>query len=119
MDNVVDLDDGVVKGLLSLLGGGIGTDVYGAGRVRNVLVRVRICPISVEGLPTNIDGALSDHGTVGLVDDAIDLLQVIRVRDDLVVSDDVLEERGGSASERERGEEDQDRKSLQFYVHTL
>ena len=37
-----------------------------------------------------MDGALGDHGAVGLVDDAVDLLEVIRVRDDLVVGDDVL-----------------------------
>lgn len=39
---------------------------------------------------TDFDGALSDHGAVGLVDDAIDLLEVVRVRDDLVVGDNVL-----------------------------
>lgn len=39
---------------------------------------------------TDGDGALGNHGAVGLVDDAIDLLEVIRVRDDLVVGDEVL-----------------------------
>lgn len=50
---------------------------------------------------TNIDAALGDHGAVGLVHDAADLLEVIRVREDLVVGDDVLsskkKERAGSA----------------------
>jgi hypothetical protein len=39
---------------------------------------------------TDGDGTLGNHGAVGLVDDAIDLLEVIRVRDDLVVGDEVL-----------------------------
>jgi hypothetical protein len=43
---------------------------------------------------TDRDGALDDHGAIGLVDDAIDLLQVVRVPDDLVSGDDVLFENG-------------------------
>ena len=39
---------------------------------------------------TNLDGALNDHGAVGLVDNAVDLLEVVRVRDDLVTGDNVL-----------------------------
>jgi len=39
---------------------------------------------------TDFDGALDDHGAVSLVGDAINLLQVVRVRDDLVVADNVL-----------------------------
>lgn len=41
-------------------------------------------------LRTDFDGALGDHGAVGLIDDAVDLLEVVRVRDDLVAADDVL-----------------------------
>ena len=40
---------------------------------------------SIEGLTTD-----SDLGAVGLVDNAVDLLEVVRVRDELVVGDDVL-----------------------------
>lgn len=43
-----------------------------------------------DSVRTDVDGALGNHGAVGLVDDAIDLLEVIRVRDDLVVGDEVL-----------------------------
>jgi hypothetical protein len=65
VDDVVDLDFRVLEGLLGLLGGRVGTGV-------------------------NLNGALGDHGAVGLVDDAIDLLEVVRVRDDLVIGDNVL-----------------------------
>lgn len=40
---------------------------------------------------TDVDGALSDHGAVGLVNDAIDLLEVVGVGDDLVTGEDILE----------------------------
>ena len=65
VDDVVDLDGLVLKGLLTLLGGGVGTNV-------------------------DLDGALLNHGAVGLIGDAIDLLEVIGVRDDLVTGDDIL-----------------------------
>lgn len=39
----------------------------------------------VEGLTTN-----GDLGAVGLEDNAVDLLEVVRVRDELVAADDVL-----------------------------
>lgn len=42
---------------------------------------------------TNGDTALLDHGTVSLVDDPVDLLEVVRVRDHLVVGDDILEDK--------------------------
>lgn len=41
-------------------------------------------------LHTNFDSTLSDHGAVGLVDNVIDELEVVRVRDDLVLGDDIL-----------------------------
>ena len=66
VDDVVDLDGLVLKGLLTLLGGGVGTNV-------------------------DLDGALLNHGAVGLIGDAIaDLSEVVRVRDDLVAGDDIL-----------------------------
>lgn len=39
---------------------------------------------------TDVDGADGDHGTVGLVEEAMRLLQVVRVGDDLVADEDVL-----------------------------
>ena len=65
VDNVVDLERGVLEGLLALLGGGVGANV-------------------------DLDGALLNHGAVDLVGDAIDLLEIVRVGDDLVAGDDVL-----------------------------
>lgn len=49
-----------------------------------------------DSVRTDLDGALSDHGAVGLVDDAIDLLEIVRVGDDLVAGDEVLFEFAGS-----------------------
>jgi hypothetical protein len=51
--------------------------------------------LHTEGLATN-----GDLGAVGLVDDAVNLLDVVRVGDDLVVGDDVL---GTELACRERG----------------
>lgn len=39
---------------------------------------------------TNLDSALGDHGTVGLVDNVVNQLEVERIGDDLVIGDDVL-----------------------------
>jgi len=48
------------------------------------------------GSRTDLNGTLNDHLAVDLVDDAIDLLQVVRIRDDLVVGDGILfEKRAG------------------------
>ena len=49
----------------------------------------------VGGVRTDADGAEGDHGAVDLIGDAVDLLDVIRVRDDLVIGDDVLGAAGG------------------------
>jgi len=78
---VCDIEDGligIVGTLLGLLRGCVGA--------------------GVEGLAAN-----GDLSAVGLVDDAVDLLEVVGVRDELVAGDDVL--RGGvsALSERVRG----------------
>lgn len=39
---------------------------------------------------TDTDSLLSDHGAVGLVDDAIDQLKVVRIGDNLVIGDEIL-----------------------------
>lgn len=39
---------------------------------------------------TNADSTLLDHGTVGLVDDAIDLLEIVGVGEELVTGEDIL-----------------------------
>jgi hypothetical protein len=42
---------------------------------------------------TDFDGRLGNHGAVGLENDAANILEVVRVRDDLVAGEDVLEVR--------------------------
>lgn len=65
MSDIEDGLAGVVEGLLALLGGWVGANV--------------------DCLTT--DGDLL---AIGLVDDAVDLFEVVRVGDDLVAGDDVL-----------------------------
>ena len=50
---------------------------------------------------TDVLATNSDTGAVGLVDDAVNLLEVVGVRDDLVTGEDVLEKGQYSASSRE------------------
>lgn len=50
-------------------------------------------------LRTDVDGTLSDHGTVSLEDDSVDLLEVVRVRDDLVAGKEVLLQRNCGVSD--------------------
>lgn len=42
------------------------------------------------GVLTDFDGAQGDHGTITLVDSAIDLLKIIGVGDDLITGDNIL-----------------------------
>ena len=46
----------------------------------------------MSGIRTDFDGAKCDHCTVDLVDNAIHFLEIVGVRDDLVTSDDVLQQ---------------------------
>ena len=39
---------------------------------------------------TDDNGTLGDHGAVSLVDNVVDELEIVRVRDDLVIGEDVL-----------------------------
>jgi hypothetical protein len=101
VDDVVDLDVGVVEGLLGLLGGGVGANVWWEGGGNGQLPfgfpgRARLTQSRATGreslaVRTDLDGALGDHGAVNLVDDTVDLGHVVRVRDDLVIADDVLD----------------------------
>ena len=69
--NIEHLLRGILDALLSLLSGRIGADV-------------------------DVVAANADLLAVALVRDAVDLLEVVRVRDDLVAGDDVLADRGHS-----------------------
>ena len=84
MDDVVDLDRLVLDALVSLLGRGVGPNVCDAN-----LAPARSPPL-LAGVRTDFDTTLGDHGAVGLIDNVVDELQIVRVRDDLVVGDDVL-----------------------------
>lgn len=45
---------------------------------------------------TDVDSANGDHGAVGLVEEAIGFLQVVRIREDLVADEDVLFDEGSA-----------------------
>ena len=45
---------------------------------------------TVGGRRTDFDGIDFDHGAITFVDDPIDQLDIIRVREDLVAGDDIL-----------------------------
>jgi hypothetical protein len=83
VDNVVDLNGTVLKILLGLLSRGVGTGIWGV---------LGSCSLDVGARSphTNLDSAESDHLAVNLVDNAIDLLWVVGVRENLVSGDDVL-----------------------------
>jgi hypothetical protein len=44
----------------------------------------------VRGIRTNIDSTESDHLAIDFVDNIVDFLEIVGVRDDLVTSDNVL-----------------------------
>jgi hypothetical protein len=100
MDDVVDADDSIVQRLLGFLGGSVGTDVCRpvtlARSHRGNFRGPRLCRL------TDLDVALRNHGAVGLVDDAVDLLEIIRVRDHLIAGEDVLIDAGLAAAGRGR-----------------
>jgi hypothetical protein len=50
----------------------------------------RVLEESGVAIRTDFNGTKGDHGAVDFVDGTIDLLHIIRVRDDLVIGDNVL-----------------------------
>jgi len=96
--HVVDFDISVLDTLLSLLGGSVSTRVWkerqfglapcsaGCG----LPPHVGLAAGAGSGARTDVDGALDDHSAIDLVDDAINLLQIVRVRDDLVSGEGIL-----------------------------
>lgn len=83
--------------------GASGSIRYSARSNGNTEKRARSCQLDRDSVRTDVDGALSDHGAVGLVDDAINLLEIVRVGDDLVVGDEVLFKFAGSEPFFSRG----------------
>ncbi len=96
VDDVVDLLLGVLQGLIGLLGGRVGANVWGECQPPlGSWLPPTLWPRLWAGLVrTDLDAALGDHGAVGLVDDTVDLGEVVRVRDDLIAADNVLVEAG-------------------------
>jgi len=74
--------DVVIGTLLLLLLGSVGTGVYNRSVCRVTLFAP---PVRTERLSTDCD-----LSAVGLVDYAVNLLEVVRVRDHLIVGDDIL-----------------------------
>jgi hypothetical protein len=85
VDNIDDLLLGVLGTLLSLLSGSVGTSVYTV-----ISLHCHVSRLSGAGKRTELLSTNGDLPAVGLVGNAIDLLEVVGVGDDLVVGDDVL-----------------------------
>jgi hypothetical protein len=81
--DVIDLDSTIFDTLLSLLSRCIGTGICIPPSARPNISRDG-------GIRTDFDGAQGNHGTVDLVNGAIDLLQIVGVRDNLITSEDIL-----------------------------
>lgn len=73
----------VLNTLLGLLGGGVGASVL-------IVLARAVYQLFVVGRRTDLDGTLDNHGAIHLVGDAVDLLHVEGVRDDLIVGEGVL-----------------------------
>lgn len=86
MNDIDDLLLVVLGTLLSLLGRSVGTSVCVAVSLHCCCVDQRGAGERTERLSTN-----GDLPAVGLVGNAVDQLEVIRVGDDLVIGDDVLQ----------------------------
>lgn len=84
MDNVNDLLGLVVGTLISLLGGGVGADICRHPSTSAATKRGR------GGEGTDVLSADGDLLAVGLICDAIDLLEIVRVGDDLITGDQIL-----------------------------
>lgn len=91
MNDIVDANSRVLERLVGLLGRGVGARVCATGESAP-------CHEAGEGghlrQLTNADGALCDHGAIGLIHDTVHFLEVVRVRDDLVASGNILVEAG-------------------------
>jgi hypothetical protein len=88
-ERVDDVDLGlerVIGTLLGLLSGSVGTSVCA------LLAATRWLTVYCGAKHTECLSTNGDLGAVGLVDDAVDLLDVVRVGDDLVAGEDILRE---------------------------
>jgi hypothetical protein len=81
--DIIDLDSTILDTLLSLLSRCVGTGICIPPSAWSTISRDG-------GIRTDFDGAQGNHGTVDLVNGAIDLLQIVGVRDNLITSEDIL-----------------------------
>jgi hypothetical protein len=77
------LDSSILNTFFGLLSRCIGASIYIPVSAVFVLFRGSL-------VHTNLDGTEGNHGTIDFVDGAIDLLEIVGVRDDLVTGDNVL-----------------------------
>lgn len=92
MNNIDDLLLGVLGALVGLLSRGVGTSVY------NVVNSW--CSVYDHGgveKRTELLSSNSDHPAIGLIRNAVDLLDIVRVGDDLVIGENVLQHRVSKA----------------------
>ena len=81
--DVIDLDSTIFDTLLSLLSRCVGTSIC--------ITTLGRYYISRDGrIRTDFDGAEGDHGTIDFINGAVNLLQIVRVRDNLITSDNIL-----------------------------
>lgn len=55
------------------------------------------CFSSTWGVHTDFDSTKGNHGTIDFVDNTIDFLQIVRVGDDLITSENILDRSAMSA----------------------
>lgn len=95
-NDVVDLLLCIFSTLLSFFSRSVGTSIYNLDLLdyyAPMVIPALVDSINSGGVifeRTNADSANSDHAAVDLVDDTINLLQVVRVGDDLIFSDNIL-----------------------------
>ena len=83
VDDVIDFHRFILNTLLCLLSRCIGPSICNPISVWLVLSRGWF-------VLTDFDGTKRDHGTIDFIDDIIDFLQIVGVRDDLITGENIL-----------------------------
>jgi hypothetical protein len=77
------LDSSILNAFFGLLSRCVGASIY--------IPASAVCDLFRGWLVhTDLDGTERNHGTIDFVDDAIDFLKIVGVRDNLVTGDDIL-----------------------------
>lgn len=96
VNDIVDLLLRIFSTLLGFFSRGVGTSIYNSDLLD--YPPPKVIPVFIDSIDsggviferTDVDSANSDHAAVDLIDNTIDLLQVVRVGDDLITSDNIL-----------------------------